>query len=89
MNKPEKSRSVSFSKFATAVNVSLSTLQLYVDNHLPADAAQQFLGTIHLVSEKRAVPSAHHSCVILSILYHLFSDYHSIIILSDQLFLDY
>ena len=33
----------------------------------------------------RPVPSAHHSCVILSFLYQLFSDYHSIITLSDQL----
>ena len=37
----------------------------------------------------RAVLSARHSCVILSFLYQLFSDYHSIIILSDQLSLDY
>ena len=36
----------------------------------------------------RAVPSAHHSRVKWSFLYQLFSDYHSIIILSEQLFLD-
>ena len=28
----------------------------------------------------RAVPSAHHSCVILPFLYQLFSDYHSMIL---------
>ena len=36
----------------------------------------------------RAVPSTRHNYIILSFLYKLFGDYHSIIRLSEQLLLD-